>query len=146
MMNTCEPDSFARPGHTCNKSSLDVRTQDLRYALEQMQKLAWIDPDRIVLMGFSQGCAAVANWDAPGVQAHIILENHCAGQQPRAPQNIPVLTIIGGEDEYLKGTSCKVTRTLKGSGSIVIPGAPHALDWEPEVAAAISEFLDSCCR
>jgi dienelactone hydrolase len=146
-----EPDSFARPGHTCNdnvlgKSALDIRTQDLRYALEQMRKMAWIDPDRIVLMGISQGGAAVAKWDASGVQAHIILENHCAGQQPKAPQNIPVLTIIGGEDEYLKGTSCKVTRTLKGSRSIVIPGAPHALDWEPEVAAAISEFLDSCCR
>jgi dienelactone hydrolase len=141
-----EPDSFARPGHTCNKSSLDVRTHDLKYALEQMRKIAWIDPDRIVLLGISQGGAAVANWDTPGVQAHIILENHCAGQQPSAPENTPVLAIIGAEDEYSKGSGCKVERALKGSRSIVIAGAPHALDWEPEVAAAISEFLDSCCR
>ena len=45
-----EPDSFARPGHSCNASPLKERTEDLAYAYEKIRKLPWVDQDRIVLM------------------------------------------------------------------------------------------------
>ena len=68
-----EPDSFARPGHICKYGKLSMRTEDLEYAFEKIRKLPWVDPDRIFLMGISQGGAAVARWSKPGFAAHIIL-------------------------------------------------------------------------
>ena len=126
-----EPDSFARPGHTCKYSDLGTRTEDLEHAFDKIRKLPWVDQDRILLMGISQGGAAVARWSKPGFAAHIILANNCEGTKPRAPSNIPVLAVVGGDDEYYKGSSCDLDGLMKGSRSIVIPGAPHGIiDYE----------------
>jgi len=142
-----EPDSFARPGRKpCNDDALDQRIEELGHALGQIRDLSWVDADRIVLMGISEGGAAVANWSEPGVQAHIILADDCSGERPGAPDNTPVLAIVGGEDEYFGGNSCKVTRTIKGSASIVIPGAPHGVSDLPEAQSAMAAFLGQCCQ
>ena len=142
-----EPDSFARPEREpCKHDVLEKRVEELGYALEQIRGLNWVDADRIVLMGISEGGAAVANWGDPGVQAHIILGDDCGGQRPRAPDNTPVLAIVGSEDQYFGGGGCKVTRTIKGSGSIVIPGAPHDVLDLPETQAALVAFFNACCQ
>lgn len=142
-----EPDSFARPGREpCNHDVLDQRIEELGYALEQIRGLSWVDAERIVLMGISEGGAAVANWSEPGAQAHIILADDCSRERPGAPDDTPVLAIVGGEDEYFGGNSCKVTRTIRGSASIVIPGAPHGVSDLPEAQSAMAAFLSECCQ
>ena len=72
-----EPDAFARPGYSCETSSLSMRREELVYALSQIRNLPWIDPDRIILMGDSQGGRTVAQWDESGFAAHIILASNC---------------------------------------------------------------------
>lgn len=136
-----EPDSFARPGHSCNDSPLEDRTEDLAYAFEKMRELPWVDQDRIVLMGISQGGRAVAYWDQSGFAAHIVLANNCDGRQPHAPPDIPVLTVVGEKDEYYNGSSCQVSRQFKGSRSIVIPDAPHGIIDYEETEQAMEELL-----
>jgi len=136
-----EPNSFARPGHSCDASSLKQRLEDLGYAYEKIRELAWVDQNRIVLMGISQGGAAVANWDQSGFAAHIILANNCGGKQPRAPADIPVLAVVGENDRYYNGTSCQVSRQFKGSRSIVIADAPHGIIDYQETEQAMEEFL-----
>jgi dienelactone hydrolase len=136
-----EPDSFARPGHACKYGDLDTRTEDLEYAFEKIQKLSWVDQDRIFLMGISQGGATVARWSKPGFVAHIILADNCAGTKPRAPANIPVLAVVGEKDEFYQGSSCQVSRQIKGSRSIVIPDAPHGIIDYEETEQAMDELL-----
>ena len=138
-----EPDAYARPGHTCDfDNSLDKRTDELSYAYERIRNLPWVDPDRIVLMGLSEGGRTVAFWDKPGFAAHIITMANCDGGPPHAPAGTPVLAIAGEKDEYFAGTSCKISRTTPGSKSIVIPGAPHGIIDYPETAQAIEVFLN----
>ncbi|MBT8435372.1 MAG: hypothetical protein KJN95_11935 [Gammaproteobacteria bacterium] len=137
-----EPNSFARPGHACNSSPLKDRVEDLGYAFEKIRALPWVDPDRIVLLGISQGGRAVADWDKPGFAAHIILANNCGGGQLRAPAGIPVLAVVGEKDEYYHGSSCRVNRTDKGSGSIVIPNAPHGIIGHAETEQAMEALLN----
>lgn len=136
-----EPDSFARPGHSCNGSPFKERTEDLAYAYEMMRELPWVDQDRIVLMGISQGGAAVARWQKPGFAAHIILANDCGGSRPRAPAGTPILAVVGEKDKYYNGSSCKVSQQNKGSRSIVIPDAPHGIIDYLETEQAIEELL-----
>ena len=135
-----EPDSFARPGHTCG-SGFWKRVEDLGYAYKMIRDLPWVDDKRIILMGISQGGAAVAKWTQPGFAAHIILANNCGGGQPHAPAGIPVLAVVGEKDEYYAGSSCKVSRQTKGSRAIVIPGAPHGIINYEETTQAIEELL-----
>ena len=137
-----EPDSFARPGHSCEVRALNARMADLGHAYKMIRELPWADQNRIVLVGISQGGAAVARWDQPGFAAHIILANNCDGGLPGAPEGIPVLAVVGEDDEYYKGSSCDVKRTLKGSQSIVIPHAPHGIIAYPEVEQAMKELFD----
>lgn len=139
-----EPDSFARPGHTCDfETSFDKRMEELDYAYEMIRNLPWVDQDRVVLMGLSEGGRAVAFWDKPGFAAHIITMNNCSDGQPHAPAGTPVLAIVGERDEYFAGHSCKVTREVKGSRSVVIPDAPHGILEYLETEQAIEDFLDA---
>ncbi len=142
-----EPDSFARPERTCNRRTLYKRTEELEYALKAIRQLPWADSDRVVLMGISQGGQAVAQWDKPGFQSHIILSNNCSGNQPAAPENTPVLAVVGEKDPaYVSGSSCKVSRKIGGSESIVLADAPHGISEIPETQLAIENFLEQCCQ
>ena len=136
-----EPDSYARPGHTCKYRDLDTRTEDLEYAYNQIRKLDWVDQEHILLLGISQGGATVALWNKPGFAAHIILANDCDGRKPLAPSDIPVLAVVGAEDEYYHGSSCKVSRKVAGSRSIVIPNAPHGIIDYQETMHAMEALL-----
>lgn len=147
-----EPDAYARPGHTCEGSSQSMRRAEIAYALDEIRKLPWIDHHRIILMGNSQGGRAVAEWNRPGFAAHIILASNCAefrstaGAAPRAPAGVPVLAVAGDRDEYFGGSSCQVSREVKGSRSVVLAGAGHDILGLPETKSAIREFLALCCE
>ena len=147
-----EPDAFARPGHTCEGSSSKKRRADIVYALSQIRQLPWIDQDRIILMGNSQGGRTVAEWDQPGFAAHVILASNCGrfrsneGAAPRAPAGVPVLAMAGAQDELLYGSSCHVTRRIGGSESILIAGAGHDIMGHPQTRSTIRDFLRDCCQ
>ncbi len=147
-----EPDAFARPGHSCDTSSSSQRREEIVYALSKIRELPWIDQDRIILMGFSQGARTVASWEKPGFAAHVILASNCSrfqsqdGASPRAPAGVPVLAVVGAEDQYYKGSSCNVARRVGGSNSIVISRAGHDIVGHPELKDAIKSFLRQCCQ
>ena len=147
-----EPDAYARPGHTCEGSSTAMRRAEIEFALAEIRRLPWVDHDRIVLMGNSQGGRAVAEWDRPGFAAHVILASNCAGFRstvgaaPRAPAGVPVLAVAGARDEIHGGSSCRITRDIKGSRSIVLADAGHDIVGLPATKSAIREFLEACCQ
>ena len=137
-----EPDSFARPKRTCNQTTLYKRTEELAYALDKIRQLPWVDRERIILMGVSQGGAAVAQWSEPGFSAHIILANNCSGEKPAAPAETPVLAITGGKDSLSRGINCDISPQAARSRLIIIPEAGHGVSDLPKTLAVIAEFLD----
>jgi hypothetical protein len=54
---------------------------------------------------------------------------------------VPVLAVVGSNDQYSKGASCKVNTEVFGSRSIVIKDAGHGISDLPETGKAIDEFL-----
>jgi dienelactone hydrolase len=153
-----EPDSVARPGRPPCKpdrggysgTGFDrkqigaLRYEEIALALDRIHELPWVDHNRVVLMGISEGGWAVSRWEKPGFAAHIIVSAACVADdgRPRAPENVPVLAMVGSQD----GHSCSVTRGVGGSRSIVIPGAPHDIMNRREVRDALDVFLRECCQ
>lgn len=147
------PDSFQRPGRRqCDKQGplrerVPLRTEEVEYALQEIQKLPWVDQKRLVLMGFSEGGNTTDNWSKPGFAAHIIIGSACTlvGGEPAAPPNVPVLAIVGEKDHFRPGLSCRIDRIIGGSRSIVIPGGPHGIAEYSVTREAIKIFLRQCC-
>ena len=148
------PDSFEREGGRLPCSQwgslqyrVSQRTEEAKYALTRILELDWVDQEKIVLMGFSEGGNTVDNWSQSGFAAHIIIGSACTlvGGSPAAPPDVPVLAIVGSNDEFRPGLSCNVYRTICGSSSIVIQGAGHAIAEYPETQEAILTFLNQSC-
>jgi dienelactone hydrolase len=143
-----EPDSFARPGRQpCLGGNQLILHEEIGYALGKIRELSWVNHERIILMGVSEGGRAVAGWEKPGFAAHVILAMGCSGSsnlRPRAPDGVPVLAMVGGEDHRAL-SRCEVSSDIGGSKSIVIPGAPHSIMDRREVRDALELFLSKCC-
>lgn len=146
------PDSFKRPGrqkHCWGGSRFyrtSMRLEEMKYALSQLRRLSWIDQNRIVLSGFSEGGESVAGYNGDEFMAHIILAASCkwTDGSPYASSGTPVLNIVGGRDPVDWG-GCSISSDEKGSQSVSIPGAGHQFHNEPAAAGAIAKFLVVCC-
>ena len=148
------PDSFQRPGREvlCGQGGLgnriSLRLREVDYALSKIRQLSWVDQDRIILMGFSEGGNTTDNFDEKGFAAHIVLGSACTQTRdsvPMAPKGTPVLAIVGERDRYRPGIKCYMERTVGGSKSISIPYAGHSIAHLDETKEAITTFLRKCC-
>lgn len=148
------PDSFARDRQECSAQGklwerIDMRSIEVINAVKELKKLPWVDQEHIILMGFSEGGNTTDNWSRSGFKAHIILGSACtliATGTPNAPENVPVLAIVGEQDDYRPGQTCSITRTIGGSRSVVIPNADHWVANYTQTRYAIKNFLNQCCR
>ncbi|MCG8547449.1 MAG: dienelactone hydrolase family protein [Alphaproteobacteria bacterium] len=146
------PNSFARTGreemcHRGGSHKQQMRLEEIEYAFDQIKSVSWIDQDKIILAGHSEGGAAAANWWRDGVAAVIISGYHCrvTGGSPMAPNNVPVLNIVGEFDSNTGDDSCDVSSRGRGSKVAEISGAGHSLAKYPETRNEIREFLTICC-
>lgn len=147
------PDSFQRPGREqCRAEGtllerVALRTQEVEYALKQIRKISWVDQKHIILMGFSEGGNTADNWSKPGFAGVLIMGSACTlvGGKPATPTGIPVLAIVGSNDDFRPGLSCKINRNEGISKSIVIQGAGHKVAQYPMTKQEIHLFLHKCC-
>lgn len=147
------PDSFARPGRAklCGTGGMNervaMRHREVSTALKEIRKLPWIDQKKVILMGFSEGGNTTDSWYNDDFSALIVLGSACtnSGGSPIAPDNVPVLAIVGEHDDYRPGLSCSITRTIGGSKSIIIKGADHWISHYSETEKSIIQFLGKCC-
>lgn len=147
------PNSMNRPGRVamCEAGRMAYRTnmrkQEARYAAAQLATLPWVDPEKLVLAGQSEGGNSVASYSGDEFAAHIITGINCQhnGGAVSAPAGTPVLAIKGADDYFYPDGSCSVWRTYGGSKSIVIPYSGHSVLTSTAAKELIYEFLRECC-
>ncbi len=147
------PDSLARPRKSlCYKGGMverriPMRTEEMRYVLSQLQELDWIDHQRIVLMGSSEGAQAASAYRGDEFAAVILEGTDCrfVGGSPRTVRGIPVLNIVGSKDDKGGGFGCDIYRKVGGSKKEIIKGGYHKLGNHPEAWRVLEQFLRDCC-
>ena len=147
------PNSFVRPGREklCGQGGMServaMRQREASTALKEIRKLDWIDQNKVILMGFSEGGNTTDSWYNDDFSALIVIGSACtnSGGSPSAPDNVPVLAIVGENDNYRPGLSCSISRTIGGSKSIIIKGADHWISDNNITRKSINKFLGECC-
>ena len=145
------PDSFRRPGRVAEcyagnaETKFGMRIEEIEFARQQISKLDWIDQNRIVLVGKSEGGGAVSYFGGGGFTAHIILANDCRvlNGSPAAPSGVAVLNLVGADDP--REGLCDIARDSRGSQAISLPGQGHSFDGAEVAVAAVAKFLKDCC-
>ena len=133
---SCELDSYTAGMY---RHTLKMRHADAGYAIEQVRKLPFVDGDRIVLMGLSQGGITAATFKPQNkqqkVRARIIEGWTCHDSWPEyhgisASASEPVLALVGTKDPWFRDTSqgdCQpFLNPNNGSTSIVYSNEPLA--------------------
>ncbi|WP_337660366.1 dienelactone hydrolase family protein [Anderseniella sp. Alg231-50] len=135
------PRSCQVDGYTAGmyRQTLKMRQADAGYAIEQVRKLPFVDADRIVLMGLSQGGITAATFQPQNkrqkVRARIIEGWTCHDDWPeynglRAPTSEPVLALVGSKDPWFQSVSrgdCQpFLHPDNGSSSVVYKDEPLA--------------------
>ncbi len=133
---SCEVDSYTAGMY---RQTLKMRQADAGYAIEQVRKLPFVDGNRIVLMGLSQGGITAATFkpqnEQQKVRARIIEGWTCHDNWPEyhgvsASASEPVLALVGTRDPWFRDTSqgdCQpFLNPNNGSASIVYSDEPLA--------------------
>ena len=121
------------------RPTLKMRQADAGFAIEQLRKLPFVDGDRIVLMGLSQGGITAATFRAGNsrqkLRARIIEGWTCNDDWPeyngvQAPASEPVLALVGSDDPWYENESngdCeRFLNADNGSVSVVYEDEPLA--------------------
>ena len=124
-----------------------MRREEYNYALRQLRKADWIDQNRIILMGSSEGAQAASDYDGREFAAIVLSATDCrfSGGTPNAPSGVPVLNMVGANDMLGGGDGCSINRIVGGSRFLRIKGAGHKLPGYPQATEALEKFLKECC-
>ena len=151
------PASFARPGRprTCDAKThrtitskaifervRAMRTAEIRYALERLAKIAWVDHSNVFLVGHSQGGGAVSAYLGGTIKARVISGSACTRGYGAAPGD-PVLAVYSKHDPWLAAVSGRCRDHVAGTALEIVelPGAEHLVGGTPEGGRTIVEFL-----
>jgi len=130
------------------------RRAELIHAIDRVRELPWVDQDRVLLGGFSEGAVATALWGAEvEVSGYIVAGWTCTAPPGydwlrglRTPPGRPVLAIVSRRDPWFNwpGWRGDCGSAAPGRGevtSLVIDGAVHNVFAYPEAEAALKTFL-----
>lgn len=143
------PDSLARPRQSmCGTGRMTsiripLRTRELRYALAQLQQLSWIDQQRIVLIGFSEGAQTAAAYRGEGFAAVVLMGTNCkfSGGSPQTQAGVAVLSLKGANDTQYDGVGCRIVHDDGLSRSVLVDAAGHNLRNNQKALVELEAFL-----
>jgi dienelactone hydrolase len=141
------------------------RADDARGALRYLQGLAGVRPDRVGLLGWSNGAAATlsAVFDQGSrerdFRAAVAFYPNCTRQYPGSPDfrpYAPLYILVGEKDDWTPAAPCvALAERARARGAPIVikvyPGAHHSFDapstpvrYRPEVRNH-SKTTDGCC-
>lgn len=156
------PDSFSRAYKptSCDWRSksagshpgvIGFRLAEAEFAVEQVQRFPWVDSDRIVLMGQSEGGLTTANYTGDDVAARVILGWTCQIPWPplwgiKGEDDIPVLSVVSEGDRwferwFLRGDCGEDMDGFADARSVVIDGGTHHVLRRDAGRDAVADFL-----
>lgn len=143
------PSSFARPNRiaACDGSDwvIDWRLEEIEIALNELEKLPWVDKNNLVLAGFSEGGLAVAAYGGRKFRAIIGMGFGCDRTHFFAPNDVAVLHINGRNDSEVRYTAlCSGRGREKFEAYYVNTG--HPVNGDPNTLKYIDKFLGETVR
>ena len=156
------PDSFARPKRikTCDgkrkigigpKGSyshvISMRLRELETALDRMSRLEWIDRDRLVLFGHSQGSNAAAVYPGNDFRGRIMTGTRCS-RGYKAPPAEPALAVYSAKDPWFRERPVRCKDHMDGTALQVmeLKGRAHVTVRVPQARNRILRFLKDLRR
>jgi hypothetical protein len=149
------PDRFAREDKrqscwpTQIPNILDMRREELDYALQQIKAAPWADPANIFIMGFSEGADTLGETRIAGVRG-VVMSSWTCGRVPEievAP-GVPVLSILWDEESSvlrllprIKSTCGDKFEGREGFENLALRGKGHNSYVAPEARDAVAKFL-----
>lgn len=131
---------------------IGFRLAETEYALDRVRGFPWVDPERIVLMGQSEGGVTTANYPGDGLAARVILGWTCQIPWPplwglRGDRETPVLAVVSKGDAwfkpwYLAGHCGEDMDGFADARSVVLDATMHHILRLPDGQRAVAEFLD----
>ena len=154
------PDSFANPGRPppCNtetrrpgsgwRNVKRLRQQEIRYAVQRLRALPWVDGDRMYLFGISQGGRAATLYGGDEFRGHIALDTHCAGPNHshlvHVSATTPLLAVMAKRDPWYTGRGtappCRVG-DRPHSRSVVLDTTIHGVFTFSRTRREIHDFM-----
>ena len=160
------PNSFALPDRVTYKSPIDkdayerihaLRASEIAPALNALKGQSWVDTNRLVLAGTSEGAVPVARHAGPEFAARMLYAWSCeVNYFVKSPQNAfepnkPVLNVISATDPFFSKSNSWVGNAQGHCGPalaanpqasvLLVPNAPHTLINLPAARSATAGFL-----
>jgi dienelactone hydrolase len=162
------PNSFALPDRLTYKSPVGqdvyekihaLRLSEIVLAVKAVQQMPWVDRNRLVLAGTSEGATAVARYTGTEFAGRIVYSWSCENNYfvrehaTALPADRPVLNVMSSTDTFFsaantwlgnpnpQGHCGAALKTNKMAAVLLIPGAPHTLLNLAQTRHATSGFL-----
>ncbi|MDJ0945684.1 MAG: hypothetical protein QNJ30_19625 [Kiloniellales bacterium] len=132
------PDSFARAyrPEQCGAQTqwtTAARFAEIRYARDRLRAFDWVDPERLFLMGQSEGGYYAGAFQGAGFAGRIVMSAPCF-EGRGDPRN--TLALWSKRDTWMRGLGCSQARH-----KLALDGDIHAVIFVEEARAAIRDFL-----
>lgn len=162
------PNSFALTDRMTYKSPIDkdnyekvhaFRATEIEIALKALQQMSWVDTNKIVLAGTSEGAVPVARYTGKEFAGRIMFawtceENYFVTSHKTAiPDDQPTLNIISSTDPYFSqsnpwignpqatGHCGAALKNNKKASIVLIPGGPHTVLTFTQAKGPVEGFL-----
>jgi len=130
---------------------MDMRLEEVEFALTQLRTVSWVDQRNLFLMGHSEGGITVARWRGGEFNGHIISGWTCTAPPlpsfdgVQAPLATPLLAISFESDPWFHGPyagSCASKfGARKDARQVTLPGSGHDTASHAEARTAVLRFL-----
>ena len=162
------PNSFALKDRLTYTSPIDketyeklhaFRASEIEIALNALKKMPWVDTNKMVLAGTSEGSVPVARYKGNEFAGRIMFAWSCEdnyfvkAHQTNIPDDQPILNIISSADPYFSpsntwlgnaqgvGHCGAALKNNKKASIVLIPGGPHTVLTFPQAKGPVQGFL-----